>query len=114
LLVSRDYLRGGGEVQLRTVLLGDLGADLGGLFTDGVPDVGGVERHDHLVPEIFHGAPPRPSSPAGLHQRCYAPPPARPSGPSPPPVPALTTAGPAVPARRRRSRGHGRAGRWRP
>src|SRR5438034_7437132 len=109
LLAGGDHRRGGGgggDVQLRTVLLGDLGADLGRLLTDGVADVGGVQRHDHLVPEIFHGTPPRPSSPAGLHQRCYAPPSPRPSGPPPAAVTALTTSDPIDPAPRRRSRGH--------
>src|SRR5215471_2048749 len=73
LLAGRDQLRGGGGgVQLRAVLLGDLGADLGG-----------VQSHDHLVPEIFHGAPPRPSSPVWHHQRCYAPPSPWPSSPLP-------------------------------
>src|SRR5215470_17107408 len=82
LLAGGDQLRGGGGgVQLRAVLLGDLGADLGRLLTDGVADVGRVQRHDHLVPEIFHAAPPWPSLPAGRHQRCYARPSPRPSGP---------------------------------
>src|SRR5580765_7519768 len=138
LLAGRDQLRGGGRgVQLRAVLLGDLGADLGRLLTDRVADVGGVQRHDHLVPEIFHGAPPRPLSPAGFtsdatRRRRHGPAGRLPNGRgvtpgllSGPacraptrrddyvPIPAFTPAGPAAPARRRRSRGHGRACRWR-
>ena len=50
----RDDGRDHRDVQLRAVLVSDLGADLGGLLADGAADVSGAERHDHLVPDILH------------------------------------------------------------